>query len=184
MRTAPDFNHTCVRLDRLKRLENVAHASRRLNHRADDLFFAPAQVFRLAFLVRKLARQGPLRKPMTSLFSETHLLLLLCAFCASLWLKRLYFETDIRGGCGICERFDANQLRTGFGILAHVLRRDLSITLDRDRARQLAPDRREGRKLLRAEILDHEHVSTGVYRFTNFILTRNLHRDFVQITEL
>src|SRR6185369_11289672 len=85
VRAAADFNHTRIRLDRLKRLESVTHASRRLNHRGDDLFFAPPQVFRLAFLVSKLARQGPLRKPMTSLFSETHLLLcyvLLCFFVA------------------------------------------------------------------------------------------------------
>src|SRR4029079_8519740 len=75
VRAAADFNHTRIRLDRLERLESVAHASRRLNHRADDLFFAPAQVFRLAFLVSKLARQRPLRKPVTSLFSQTHLVL-------------------------------------------------------------------------------------------------------------
>src|SRR4029079_13169943 len=73
-------------------------------------------------------------------------------FCASLWLKRLYFETDVRGRRGIRQRLDANQLRTGNGILAHILRRDLSITLDRDGARQFTPDRRQARKLLRVEI--------------------------------
>src|SRR6185295_7829893 len=88
VRTAADFNHTRIRLDRLKRLESVAHASRRLNHRADDFFFVPAQVFRLALLVSKLPRQGPLRKLVPSLLSPTHL----CAFvakllCAFLWLK-------------------------------------------------------------------------------------------------
>src|ERR1044072_385464 len=62
VRAATDFNHARIRFDLLKRLESVAHASRRLNHRADNLFFAPAQVLRLALLVSKLARQGPLRK--------------------------------------------------------------------------------------------------------------------------
>src|SRR6185369_6244167 len=55
-------------------------------------------------------------------------------FCAKptfvlLCLKRLYFETDIRCGRGVRERLNANQLRTGLGILAHVLRRDRSRTL-------------------------------------------------------
>src|ERR1044072_9215543 len=56
VRAAADFNHTRVRLDRLKRFENVAHASGRLNHRGDDLFFAGAQVLRFAFLVSELTR--------------------------------------------------------------------------------------------------------------------------------
>ena len=62
VRAAADFNHTRIGCDWLKRLESVAHASRRSHHRADDFFFAPAQVFRLALLVSKLALQRPLRK--------------------------------------------------------------------------------------------------------------------------
>src|SRR5689334_7475958 len=99
MRAAADFNYARLGLDWLKRFEIVAHAPRRSHHRADDLVFVPAQVFRLTLLVSKLTRQSPLRKLVPGLFSQIHL----CAFCAFLRLKRLYFETDIRGGRGVRE---------------------------------------------------------------------------------
>src|SRR6185369_4662380 len=80
VRAAADFNHTRIRLDRLKRLESVTHAPRRLNHRADDLFFAPEQVFCLAFLVSKLARQGPLQACDESFLPNPCIAFCFCAF--------------------------------------------------------------------------------------------------------
>lgn len=73
MRAATDFNHASIRFDGLERLESLTHAPRRSRHRADDLFFAPAQVFCLALLVGELARQGSLRKFPLRRLSPGHL---------------------------------------------------------------------------------------------------------------
>src|SRR3954451_3324730 len=100
---AADFNHTGIGFDWLISLENLTDAPRRSHHRANDLFFTPAQAFRLASLVSKLAVQRALRKfPLRGL-SPTHL----CAFVPLCGLKRLYFEANVGSGCSIRERLHA-----------------------------------------------------------------------------
>jgi hypothetical protein len=74
MRPAADFNNTSVRTYRLKRLKQLAHAVRRPLHRIDDLFFMPANVFRLTFLVSELPFERPVRKLLPRLVPPTHFL--------------------------------------------------------------------------------------------------------------
>src|SRR5215213_6072136 len=74
VRTAADFNHARIRCDWLKRLEEITHTPRRSHHRANDLVFAPANVFRLALLVSKLALKRPLRKLPSGGLSPDHII--------------------------------------------------------------------------------------------------------------
>jgi len=60
------------------------NTQRRLLHRGNYFFFAPANVFRFALLVFELTFERPPRKSLPGLLSKTHLLLLsLCNFLAT-----------------------------------------------------------------------------------------------------
>src|SRR6185369_3080756 len=56
--------------------------------------------------------------------------------------------------------------------------------LDRDRVRSLTRNRRQPPELIRAEILDHDRIRSGLDRLSHIVLTRDLHRHLMQVTEL
>src|SRR5687767_12867567 len=59
VRAAPHFDHASVTRNRLKTLQQIAHASRRPRHRGDRLFLAAAQMFSLVLLIGELPFQRP-----------------------------------------------------------------------------------------------------------------------------
>jgi hypothetical protein len=99
MRTASDFYHSRIRCDWLKRLENLTHAPGRSHHRADDLFFASANVFRLALLVSKLTLKRALREFSLRRLSPTHYLCFLALIVGAALRGRPCAETQ-RGNLG------------------------------------------------------------------------------------
>src|SRR6185369_2377464 len=66
------FNHTSIRLNRLKRLQQFAHTRGRSLHRRNHFLFVSANVLRLTLLVGELTLKRPPSKFLPGLFPPTH----------------------------------------------------------------------------------------------------------------